>query len=361
MQMALDGHLGYLEMFMDAVIGGERPKLTSEELPDSRAFEQLISECWDHDPSKRPLMSDVVSRIDDIILIDLRLLPAFVQQFWRTTMAPNVARHSIRWTLFAQHLLSELFPTASSERLLADLQENALAIGLGTSAGSGGNLLHNSSHEKPWRTPAVINYWHPILFENGAARIHAVENMEQLKFLIRSLRLTLLPNGDSDSIVTFPRFYQLFSTFSEPGTTSMQEIMSSFATLVHSGFFFGDITSSQFGSLLESAQVGTVIIRTSSSSAQDLWLTTTITLHAGYHTHARIFHFPSEPYTLTCDNTLYSANSITELIKNAFPNRVQPPGSIRTKYDMDVAAPRSGGYQHHAPNAAASSRMHVDS
>ena len=379
LKLANESYPGYLEMFIEAVIRGERPQL---EVSPSDPISVLLSECWAHAPDQRPPMHEVVRRIDEIVLADLELLPECAKKLWKETLAPRIERHSLAWYPFIQYLLSALYslPLHRSEALLSIVNDHSTS---GFSSGSNGGF--ESSPSSPGASGAFLaQEWASVLFypdqheHSGQPIVRCVETMEQLKFLVRSLMLTILgvdasfagASASSTSshlpLVIFPRFYQFFSTFIEPGTSTLQQIIASFLDLVESGIFFADINASTVDAIMESSHPNTVIIRISSSSSQDIWLSLTVKLSYSEHAHARIYHLPGREYRLYFEGQEYQANSISELLRHAFPNRVHPPSHIRTKFAIRALngsnkRARDSGYQGLSVPTTPSSSMNVDS
>jgi serine/threonine protein kinase len=78
-----------------------RPRL-SKDLP--KLFQALLVKCWDNDPKQRPVFSEILVSLNDI-LIDLAISDPFGNSFWKTSF---LACEIVEWGNFADKLVQFL-------------------------------------------------------------------------------------------------------------------------------------------------------------------------------------------------------------------------------------------------------------
>jgi len=78
----------WLNLFLNQDI---RPPL-SNKIPDS--LKDLIVQCWDKDPSKRPTFEEIVAKFDDIIIDSV--LPLNASAFWKKKLEEKEICENVR-------------------------------------------------------------------------------------------------------------------------------------------------------------------------------------------------------------------------------------------------------------------------
>jgi len=82
------------DKFKDAVcVRHERPEIPNDTVP---SLKELITMCWDPEPSKRPSFKEIITRLDDII-VDVAISDEEGRNFWKKNF---LKREEVLWTEF---------------------------------------------------------------------------------------------------------------------------------------------------------------------------------------------------------------------------------------------------------------------
>jgi len=227
-----------------------RPKIPSGTLP---RLADLISDCWDPDPKKRPTCGKMIQTLYHI-MVEVAVLDKDGREFWKNNC---LDRQSIYWDDFID-LFEEQFVNLPDQPTEKDL-ESAQAFQL--SEFSARNLKNAATVAKEWNR----RYGSPTAPSN----IAELEGEYEVK--VKCMKTLLTAAGPNDSeMVDLEKFGDVLQWFGPiRDSDGVVRILERVAEILGNEAFHGDISASRAQELLNTyKEPGVFLIRFSSIHGQ---------------------------------------------------------------------------------------------
>ena len=233
---AADPHPGAsfadLDSFIQAVtVDKVRPEIPVDTLP---TLQELIKDCWDSNPNRRPPFQSIVKRLDHII-VDCAIRDPLANKFWKDTFLTS-GGETVKWKEFC----------------------NAFATFLGITVPGSLNVLDlitlNHHKVKDTTIPLDIRCLHAIMVTSDPSLPPAI---------------TPVPGAvtsSADDTVSMDHFGRMMDWFGPIRKDAKALILSRVREVLKKPWFHGDIPTTETETRIMTRDVGTFLVRFSNSA-----------------------------------------------------------------------------------------------
>lgn len=222
-----------LEEFVKAVVNDKvRPDIPNDTLP---ALQELIKDCWDANPNRRPPFQSIVKRLDHI-MVDCAIRDPLANKFWKDTFLAS-GGEQVKWKEFCNSFATFLGLTVAGSLNVLDL------------------ITLNHHKIKDTTIPLDIRCLHAIMVQKDSHQPPPAVGAASTS--------STLPNDD---MVSMEHFGKMMDWFGPIRRDARALILTHIREVLQSPWFHGDIPTSETETRIMTREVGTFLVRFSNSA-----------------------------------------------------------------------------------------------
>ena len=245
-----------LESFATAIVHDKRrPEIPSDTLP---VLQDLIKDCLDSNPNRRPPFQSIVKRLDSAI-IDYAIRDPLANKFWKDTFLTS-GGDTVKWKEFCNSFATFLGLTVPGSLNILDL------------------ISINHHKIKDTTIPLDIRCLHTILVQSTSevAQHNLVASTPANALSIASTATTKAkappsaaakdPTNSNDDVVSMEQFGKMMDWFGPIRKDARPLILSRIREVLRRPWFHGDLPTVETESRIMTRDVGTFLVRFSNSA-----------------------------------------------------------------------------------------------
>ena len=229
-----------LESFVHAlVVDKARPDIPPDTLP---ALQELIKDCWDSNPNRRPPFQSIVKRLDHI-MVDGAIRDPLANKFWKDMFLTS-GGETVKWKEFCNSFATFLGLTVAGSLNILDL------------------ITINHHKIKDTTIPLDIRCLHAIMVQNDSHSPPAAIGGAPAT----SSNPATAAASSSEDMVSMEHFGRMMDWFGPIRKDARALILSRIREVLKRPWFHGDIPTSETETRIMTREVGTFLVRFSNSA-----------------------------------------------------------------------------------------------